>query len=443
MPINMPGSLSPAEQPTPVAPPPIQRPDTLSDIEADIRVLYEFPLRLRDSRFGGFGNGLDDDTPAIDRIRAHPAPYGREILWEPGRWKDTKQRIFASGENWTGAGGILDANERGVSTYETSFNGEAVVIPANCANWSIEKMTLKGQRTLALQDLLACKQTGHGAVRRVGIINAGRDNVTLAASLNIQFDVVYHALAKRYNLLTSGQANANQWNKCLFRVADSWGIRIGGGIDLTFIDPTIESNNQGGNAGGMLLDPNDPDASAYIGVNLVGAHFENNSPVTGRPVESLVGTRGFTFAEMGSQYAETGACRFAAPGTIYSAGIGVNAGPHAIIEPNVSSTWVAPVKRGGGVFSLTDNSGMAVILANALPAAGRPGIRIGDLELFRDVNGHLQSGALGRRLLVKGGFGSGNTLVATGPVGAVVRKMEVFDDGGGSVGFVPIYGTIT
>jgi hypothetical protein len=44
--------------------------------------------------------------------------------------------------------------------------------------------------------------------------------------------------------------------------------------------------------------------------------------------------------------------------------------------------------------------------------------------------------------LAKGGFGCGNSLAAT-TLGAVVKKMEVFDMAGASLGFVPIYNTIT
>jgi hypothetical protein len=40
-------------------------------------------------------------------------------------------------------------------------------------------------------------------------------------------------------------------------------------------------------------------------------------------------------------------------------------------------------------------------------------------------------------------IGVGNSLAATGPVGAVARKIQVFDESGNSLGFVPVYSSIT
>ena len=55
--------------------------------------------------------------------------------------------------------------------------------------------------------------------------------------------------------------------------------------------------------------------------------------------------------------------------------------------------------------------------------------------------GHLAS-FRGQKILAHGGLGVGNSAAATTP-GSVTRKMEVFDASGASLGFVPIYGSIT
>lgn len=411
--------------------------------DTKIAVIQEAPLNVKDSRFGAVGDGVADDTAAITAVRAISAPYGRELFYPPGRYKDTAQRTLQTGETWKGAGGILDASERGVTTIEATFNGEYLIVPNNCNNWAIENLSLKGLRTLAAQDLLACKQCGHGAVRRVGIINAGRDGVTLAASLNIHFDTVYHALAKRHNLNTSGQANAIQWSKCLFRVADMWGIRIGGGMNLTFIAPTIESNNNVAaqtTGGGILMDPNDADISAYINVVLVGAHFENHAG--GRPVQSLAGPRGWSFAEYASTYNETTRCSFASTGNLQSDNLVTTLGPHAVLEAGINSVWINPRKDGGGAFSLQDNSGNTLILAGKLPTSSRAGLGIQDLELFRDAQGNLAMLTANRRLITNGGFGTANTQVAS-TLGTVARRMPIYDDTGALLGYIPIYGSIT
>ena len=46
------------------------------------------------------------------------------------------------------------------------------------------------------------------------------------------------------------------------------------------------------------------------------------------------------------------------------------------------------------------------------------------------------------KVLAYGGIGVGNSVSATTP-GNVIKKMEVFDQFGNSIGFVPIYNKIT
>jgi hypothetical protein len=47
-----------------------------------------------------------------------------------------------------------------------------------------------------------------------------------------------------------------------------------------------------------------------------------------------------------------------------------------------------------------------------------------------------------QKLIARGGIGVGNSVAATTP-GSVTKKMEIFDQTGASLGFVPIYSTIT
>lgn len=49
----------------------------------------------------------------------------------------------------------------------------------------------------------------------------------------------------------------------------------------------------------------------------------------------------------------------------------------------------------------------------------------------------------GDKLIATAGLGVGNSATATGPVGTVVKKIEVFDGSGNSLGFIPVYDTIT
>lgn len=63
----------------------------------------------------------------------------------------------------------------------------------------------------------------------------------------------------------------------------------------------------------------------------------------------------------------------------------------------------------------------------------------GDTNLYRSAADQLKTDD---KLLAALGIGVGNAVAATTP-GAVVKKMEVFDASGVSLGFVPIYGAIT
>jgi hypothetical protein len=48
----------------------------------------------------------------------------------------------------------------------------------------------------------------------------------------------------------------------------------------------------------------------------------------------------------------------------------------------------------------------------------------------------------GQKLIAFGGLGVGNAVAATTP-GSVTKKIEVFDAAGASLGFIPVYSTIT
>jgi hypothetical protein len=65
------------------------------------------------------------------------------------------------------------------------------------------------------------------------------------------------------------------------------------------------------------------------------------------------------------------------------------------------------------------------------------------LQSYSDVApvGHVST-LVGQKLITHGGLGVGNSVAATTP-GSVVKKMEVFDQTGASLGYVPIYSAIT
>jgi hypothetical protein len=68
-----------------------------------------------------------------------------------------------------------------------------------------------------------------------------------------------------------------------------------------------------------------------------------------------------------------------------------------------------------------------------------PGTAAADVTLKRSATGILQASG---KLTAVGGLGVGNSAAATTP-GSVVKKIQVFDASGTSLGFIPVYNTIT
>jgi hypothetical protein len=59
------------------------------------------------------------------------------------------------------------------------------------------------------------------------------------------------------------------------------------------------------------------------------------------------------------------------------------------------------------------------------------GAPVGDISTLR-----------GQKLITHGGLGVGNSVAATTP-GSVVKKVQIFDETGASLGYIPVYSAIT
>ncbi|MFD5711318.1 hypothetical protein ACFWHW_13125 [Streptomyces pharetrae] len=87
-----------------------------------------------------------------------------------------------------------------------------------------------------------------------------------------------------------------------------------------------------------------------------------------------------------------------------------------------------------------DSSGRFVILGDGKIEWGNGGAGGRDTNLYRSTANVLKTDDM---LITAIGLGVGNSAAATTAVGTLVRKMEVFDASGTSLGFVPIYSSIT
>lgn len=129
--------------------------------------------------------------------------------------------------------------------------------------------------------------------------------------------------------------------------------------------------------------------------------------------------------------------------------------------------WIGDWQNAGMWFDATTTVGPAIVMRNltagqstfelrrAADTQNRFAILEGGLLYWGDGTGALDTGfyrlganivgtEAGDKLVANGGLGVGNSVAATEVIGkAVTRKIQVFDAAGASLGFVPVYGSIT
>jgi hypothetical protein len=113
---------------------------------------------------------------------------------------------------------------------------------------------------------------------------------------------------------------------------------------------------------------------------------------------------------------------------------------------------VSVAGSGGAIFRLMVGNAQPVDFYAPvflhIPAASATASEIPELAMHLQSYpdgapvGHL-SNLRGQKLITRGGLGVGNSATATTSVGSLVKKVEIFDAAGASLGFVPVYSTIT
>lgn len=95
----------------------------------------------------------------------------------------------------------------------------------------------------------------------------------------------------------------------------------------------------------------------------------------------------------------------------------------------------------GSLIGVSDTQHTFEVQAGGVMKCGPGGSTAPDIQLSR-LAANVLGTASGDKLVANGGLGVGNSAVASA-VGTLSKKMEVFDAAGASIGFVPIYTTIT
>lgn len=324
------------------------------------------------------------------------------------------------------------------------------------------------------------KQAGSGNFQENLWLNC--DFNRLAASTVPAFDIVN----------TAGSANANAWKHCRMNgnnnaTAPAW--RIEASVNGSYAYDNIWEDVVGEqNAGGLihLYSANgatfksvvDWDASVSYAADVifVGKSATNTSPST-NIIATDAGRRGgtlgagmFDFNAASTttrvvligvgNHTSTPVVQSPAANTIYlhsSAGFGFRVSTSALFDfYSVNDTLrVSPTYYLGRGLNLQEGvTGYTGYVLHARKFAdtgdhmvmdGNGAFQWGsgagtfDTSLSRPAAGVLRAG---QKLTAVGGLGVGNSVAATTP-GTVTKKIEIFDSAGASLGFIPVYGSIT
>ena len=209
--------------------------------------------------------------------------------------------------------------------------------------------------------------------------------------------------------------------KCNFSSNENAGVRLTyGGSPVNFEGCWFENNN----TYGLRADNTQQ-------VNLIGCYFENN-------IEASIRMR--AYEDRDTAQLNLFNCTLSIPDDaercIYlvgstGGGYGCNLINTLIYANSYSKDLVSFYSTPGEVSAI--NTRYANKYVNIAP----------QLRLKFDINNQYKDyNYFGAPLRLNGGLGVGNSVNATTP-GNVIKKMEVFDQYGNSIGFVPIYDKIT
>jgi hypothetical protein len=384
-------------------------------------------------------SGGDDTISLANAIAALPTLLGVPnvgvVQFGAGMYQLASTFTHGRGQIFRGVGGELDGIPAATTTITFTNDGQGWVVPHNLYRWGIEQLAILGTPANANQDLLtigdASGGVGYGYVRDVGVQLAGRDNLVLASALNTSFFNCSFQQAGRYNLYASMlSANTNNqiaFERCLFRLAQQWGVRWSGGADAVFVNCDIESNSRSTTAdyGGFLFDV----GSVRGSVCFVACHFENNKGVfagAGVPLNVNAANINSIVSEIGTTYSD-GAVNASQlnGGKLASVGISTSINPHMVIanSANVdSATFIGPSGYGTN-FAITDNKGCAIVL-NPRGNVGQARIGGANPLAFTNASAFAATATAGAAAL------------PAAPVGFLI-----FTDSGGTARKLPYYAT--
>lgn len=359
-----------------------------------------FVANVKDAAFGALGDAATDDTSAIqDAIDSLPTNlsgvFGGTAYLPPGIYIISGDLTVPNGVRLKGAGPtatIIRAASGATFTKAMIRNADAS----------------GGQEFCWVSDMQVQGVKAGGATVPVGILfdtvfaNSGIDNVVVVDCTGIGIQV------KCVNNNPGGTQNSGP-----VRIHDVWSTRnnghnieVLGQVNTCWITDVTVENTPTAKAGIHIKGPLNAGITggftSGLGTSIRNVHFENSTA---------------------GAYA-----------------IWLEDAPLVTIDNVQASAADATTEMVRITGTLTEDYFHSVKISCRNIAAG-PGIGIQDVTRGVTISGsvaHYETG----KLLATGGLGVGNALAATTP-GSVVKKMEVFNSAGASLGFVPIYNAIT
>lgn len=380
--------------------------------------------------YGAKGDGVTDDTVAIQAAFAAAAPS--IVFFPAGTYKVTSTLLFQSGHILMGVSG--PQKNTGQSTISFAGISGAVLAPktptSNTVNVKIINLTLDGRTTSS--PVLDFTRTSYSRAQECWV------HGTAASAVGILLDAV-----------TTGQ--------CYFNIIDQAKIEMANGTAVRFTRGANVNQIIGGKIGNSRIGVEFLSASA--GNTLIGTDFEDNAikhiyvdagfnnaiscHFEGAPIGLDITAAGSSFGRYGNHYATTVTTIVQDAST---QSLVFEALPGEKTYLTVGRTKILSDWFSVSTFLRIDPmpwSGTANSLVTFFYDVNTTGSR--EINLYKGdgtATIQIKLNAASGKVLAVGGIGVGNALAATTP-GSVVKKIEVFDATGASIGYIPVYNTIT
>jgi hypothetical protein len=464
------------------------------DVTSRIAVLQEAPLNIKYPEYGAAVDNSTDDGAAWTAAFAAMPAGGGEILQPRGVSLCSARFNVAARRNVRIIGEATDNDSGGFgSTLVFTGTGASPMVDArNSVGFQVENMTLLYGSASFTGYMIDAGDNGGSDTRKMRLSNvliSGQTgtwtNMAAAVNLTNAVDCYFQQttfMGGTYGVIgrlaAANYSNAHTFNHCKFWFNLTAHVKNAGESWL-FNTPIIEGL-QGDKAGFYTydVDPFDPTGGTK-GFTVVNGWWGDVLATGAVGAQMNWAGHGLTIlgGRMGAETATVKGIRIAANnchgivilgtegfgpgsplvdwnGTTGHTGVLIvpgDLGASMALEAGTRPTGALVMDSTGKLANASLTGGVIAYYGlghqiNIAPDAGAPAVIFGsaaDAWLKRIDVGVMGTGA-SQKFVAQGGLGVGNSAAATETIGkAVVKKIQVFDAAGASIGYVPVYSSIT